>query len=31
MYNSDIKNAYIEYKKEITIINRSFQLCMKKN
>lgn len=24
MYNSDIKNTYIEYKKEITIINRSF-------
>ncbi len=24
MYNSDIKNAYIDYKKEITIINRSF-------
>lgn len=24
MYNSDIKNAYIDYKKEITIINRNF-------
>lgn len=28
MYNSDIKNAYIDYKKEITIINKNFLISI---